>query len=89
MAVNVLWLGAAGLGSILLSVAHRQGLFQKHGVDVHLVPVPGTQVPELTTDNPFVFRSHRRRHTALRTKPGSGPPRRSLESKDSRRLRAV
>jgi ABC-type nitrate/sulfonate/bicarbonate transport system substrate-binding protein len=55
MAINILWLGAAGLGSILLSVAHRQRLFQKHGVDVRLVPVLGTQVPELTTDIPFGY----------------------------------
>jgi ABC-type nitrate/sulfonate/bicarbonate transport system substrate-binding protein len=55
MAINVLWLGAAGLGSILLSIAHRQGLFRRHGVDVHPVPVPGTQVPELTADHPFGY----------------------------------
>ena len=55
LTTNLLCLGAVGLGSILVSVAHRQGLFQKHGVDVRLVPVLGTQVPELTTDNAFGY----------------------------------
>jgi ABC-type nitrate/sulfonate/bicarbonate transport system substrate-binding protein len=54
-AVNLLCLGAVGLGSILLSVADRQNLFRKHGVDVRLVPVRGTQVPELTADNPLGY----------------------------------
>ena len=53
MAINVLCFGAVGLSTILLSIAHRQSLFQKRGVDVRLVPVLGTQIPELTTDNPF------------------------------------
>ena len=53
--INMLCLGAVGLGVIPLSIAHQQGLFKKHGVDVHLVPVPGTQVPKLTTENPFGY----------------------------------
>jgi ABC-type nitrate/sulfonate/bicarbonate transport system substrate-binding protein len=55
MQVNLLCLGAVGLGSILLSVAHHHGLFRKHGVDVQLVPVPGTQIPEPTANNPFGY----------------------------------
>jgi len=53
MSVNLLCLGAVGIGSIILSVADRLGLFQKHGVDVSLVTVTGTQVPNLTTANPM------------------------------------
>jgi len=55
MKINMLCLGAVGLGSILLAVAHRQGLFRKHGIDVQLVPVRGTQVPELTPSNSFGY----------------------------------
>ena len=55
MRINMLYLGAVGLGVIPLSIAQRQDLFTKHGVDVQLVPVPGTQVPELTTENPFGY----------------------------------
>jgi ABC-type nitrate/sulfonate/bicarbonate transport system substrate-binding protein len=55
MSINLLWLGAAGMGSTVVSIAHRQNFFQKHGVDVQLVPVTGTQMPELTSDTPFGF----------------------------------
>jgi ABC-type nitrate/sulfonate/bicarbonate transport system substrate-binding protein len=55
MKINMLCLGAVGLGSILLAVAHGQGLFRKHGIDVQLVPVPGTQIPELTSSNCFGY----------------------------------
>ena len=53
--VNLLYLGAVGLGVIPLSITQRQGLFKKHGVDVQLVPVPGTQVPKLTPENPVGY----------------------------------
>jgi ABC-type nitrate/sulfonate/bicarbonate transport system substrate-binding protein len=55
MTINMLWLGAVGLGVIPLSIANQQGLFRRHGVDVHLVPVQGTQVPKLTTESPFGY----------------------------------
>lgn len=55
MKINMLYLGAVGLGVVPLSIANQHGLFSKHGVDVHLVPVTGTQVPRLTTDNPFGY----------------------------------
>jgi ABC-type nitrate/sulfonate/bicarbonate transport system substrate-binding protein len=55
MKINMLYLGAVGLGVVPLSIAHQHGLFRKHGVDVHLVPVLGTQVPKLTIDNPFGY----------------------------------
>jgi ABC-type nitrate/sulfonate/bicarbonate transport system substrate-binding protein len=53
MHVNLLCLGAVGLGAVVLTVAHRHGLIRKHGVDLQLVPVPGTQIPELSSDHPF------------------------------------
>jgi ABC-type nitrate/sulfonate/bicarbonate transport system substrate-binding protein len=55
MSINLLWLGAAGMGSTVVSIAHRQNFFQKHGVNIQLVPVTGTQIPELTDDTPFGF----------------------------------
>ena len=55
MMINMLCLGAVGLGVIPLSIADQQGLFTKHGVDVRLVPVAGTQVPKVTTENPFGY----------------------------------
>jgi len=55
MAVNMLWLGAAGMGATVASIAHNCGFFKKHGVDVRLVPVTGTEIPELTPDVPFGF----------------------------------
>jgi NitT/TauT family transport system substrate-binding protein len=55
MTINMLCLGAVGLGVIPLSIAHQQGLFRRHGVDVRLVPVPGTEVPKLTSENPFGY----------------------------------
>lgn len=53
--INLLYLGAVGLGIVPLSIAHQQGLFRKHGADVQLVPVPGTQVPKLTPEYPFGY----------------------------------
>jgi ABC-type nitrate/sulfonate/bicarbonate transport system substrate-binding protein len=50
--INLLCLGAVGLSAIVLSIAHRRELFKKHGANVHLIPVPGTQLPELTITNP-------------------------------------
>jgi ABC-type nitrate/sulfonate/bicarbonate transport system substrate-binding protein len=55
MKINMLYLGAVGLGIVPLSIASRHGLFRKHGIEVHLIPVTGTQVPKLTTDNPFGY----------------------------------
>ena len=53
MRVNLLCLGAVGIGSVILSVADRLGLFEKHSVDVCLVPLTGTQIPDLTNTNPM------------------------------------
>ena len=53
MKVNLLHLGAVGLSSIVPAVAQRNGLFEKHDLDVQLVPVRGTAVPEFTTTNPI------------------------------------
>jgi ABC-type nitrate/sulfonate/bicarbonate transport system substrate-binding protein len=50
--INLLCLGAVGLSAIVLSIAHRRELFKKHGANVQLIPVPGTQLPELTITNP-------------------------------------
>jgi NitT/TauT family transport system substrate-binding protein len=55
MTTDMLYLGAVGLGVIPLSIAHQAGLFRKHGVDVCLVPVGGTQVPKVTAENPFGY----------------------------------
>ena len=51
MKVNLLRLGAVGLSSIVSAVAQRNGLFEKHGWDVQLIPVIGTAVPEFTSIN--------------------------------------
>jgi NitT/TauT family transport system substrate-binding protein len=51
-AVNMLHLGAVGLSSIVLLIAQRRDFFKKYGVDVRLVAVTGTQIPELTEAHP-------------------------------------
>lgn len=53
MRVDILCLGAVGIGSIILSIADRCRLFEKHDVDVRLVRVTGTQIPDLTAANPI------------------------------------
>jgi ABC-type nitrate/sulfonate/bicarbonate transport system substrate-binding protein len=53
--VNLLCLKAVGLCSILPSIAQRQGLFKKHGVEVMLIPVSGAQIPEPTISNPLAY----------------------------------
>jgi len=50
--VNMLHLGAVGLSSIVLLLAQRHDFFKKHGVDVRLVAVKGTQIPELSEAHP-------------------------------------
>jgi ABC-type nitrate/sulfonate/bicarbonate transport system substrate-binding protein len=55
MTINVLCLGAVGLHAILLTVAQQQGFFKRHGVDTRLVRVPGTAIPEPTSDNPIAY----------------------------------
>jgi ABC-type nitrate/sulfonate/bicarbonate transport system substrate-binding protein len=55
MGVGLLHLGAVGLGAIVLSIADRQGFFAKHGADVQLVPVTGTQIPDLTDATPMGY----------------------------------
>jgi len=42
-----------GIGSIIPAIADRLRLFQKHGVDVQLVSVTGTQIPDLTDAHPM------------------------------------
>lgn len=53
MGLNILRLGAVGIGSVILVAADRLKLFQKHNVDVNLVPVTGTQIPDLTSTDPM------------------------------------
>jgi ABC-type nitrate/sulfonate/bicarbonate transport system substrate-binding protein len=55
VSVNLLCLKAVGLCSILPSIAQRQGLFKKHGVEVELIPVSGTQIPEPTISSPLGY----------------------------------
>ena len=50
--INMLHLGAVGLSTIVLHLAHSQGFFARRGLDVRLVAVTGTTIPELTDDNP-------------------------------------
>jgi ABC-type nitrate/sulfonate/bicarbonate transport system substrate-binding protein len=50
--INVLHLGAVGLSTIVVHVAHGQGFFARRGVNVRLIAVTGTAIPELTEDNP-------------------------------------
>jgi ABC-type nitrate/sulfonate/bicarbonate transport system substrate-binding protein len=51
--MNFLHLGALGLSSVSLDVAHRHGFFGRNGADVRLVPVTGTKIPELSTEYPM------------------------------------
>ncbi len=51
-AVNMLHLGAVGLSSIVFLIAQRHDFFKKYGVEVRLVAVTGTQIPELTETHP-------------------------------------
>jgi ABC-type nitrate/sulfonate/bicarbonate transport system substrate-binding protein len=53
--IKMISLGAVGLGAIPLAIAHQQGLFRRHGVDVELVLVPGTEVPQVTTEKPVGY----------------------------------
>jgi ABC-type nitrate/sulfonate/bicarbonate transport system substrate-binding protein len=55
VSVNLLCLRALGLCSILPSIAQRQGLFKKHGVEVKLIPVSGAQIPEPTISSPIAY----------------------------------
>jgi ABC-type nitrate/sulfonate/bicarbonate transport system substrate-binding protein len=50
--INMIHLGAVGLTSLVPHLADDQGIFAKHGLSIRLVPVTGTQIPELTSDNP-------------------------------------
>lgn len=50
--INMLHLGAVGLSTIVLHVAHDMGFFARRGVNVQLVPVTGTAIPGLTDANP-------------------------------------
>jgi hypothetical protein len=53
LSVNLLSLGAVGIGSVIPAIADRLRLFQKHGVDVRLVAVTGTNIPDLSVANPI------------------------------------
>jgi NitT/TauT family transport system substrate-binding protein len=50
--VNMLHLGAVGLSSIVLLLADQQDFFKKHGVNIRLIAVKGTQIPELSEAHP-------------------------------------
>jgi len=51
--INLLYTGASF--GIPLSIAQEHGLFIKHGVEVRLVFVPGSDVPHPTGENPFGY----------------------------------
>jgi len=82
VAVDMLHLGAVGLSSIVLLIAQRLDFFKKHGVDVRLVAVTGTQIPELTEAHPV---GHIGAPAAI-IKAARGSELRILASLDSGRL---
>jgi ABC-type nitrate/sulfonate/bicarbonate transport system substrate-binding protein len=49
--INML-LGAVGLTSLVPHLANGQGIFAKDGLSIRLVAVTGTQIPDLTSNNP-------------------------------------
>jgi ABC-type nitrate/sulfonate/bicarbonate transport system substrate-binding protein len=51
--VNLLRLGAIGPCAAIAPAAQRQGLFHKHGGEVRLILVPGTEVPALSEAIPM------------------------------------
>jgi ABC-type nitrate/sulfonate/bicarbonate transport system substrate-binding protein len=53
--VNIVYPGAVGAWVVPLLIAQEQGLFTKHGIDVHLVSVSGATVPRLTGEVPFGY----------------------------------
>jgi ABC-type nitrate/sulfonate/bicarbonate transport system substrate-binding protein len=53
--MKVLCLGAVGLGAIILTIADRQRFFEKHGADVQLTSVTGTQIPDLSDATPMGY----------------------------------
>jgi len=80
--VNMLHLGAVGLSAIALLIAQRHNFFKKHGVDVRLIAVTGTQIPELTDTHPV---GHIGAPAAI-MKAARGSELRILASLDSGRL---
>jgi ABC-type nitrate/sulfonate/bicarbonate transport system substrate-binding protein len=50
--INMLHLGAVGLTSLVPHLANGQGIFAKDGLSIRLVAVTGTQIPDLTSNNP-------------------------------------
>jgi ABC-type nitrate/sulfonate/bicarbonate transport system substrate-binding protein len=53
--VNLLHVGRGSSSGIPLSIAEKHGFFEKHGLDVRVLLVPGTQVPQLTGETPLGF----------------------------------
>jgi ABC-type nitrate/sulfonate/bicarbonate transport system substrate-binding protein len=53
--VNLLRLAAVGPCSILPVIARRHGFFKKRGVEVDLIAVSGTQIPEPTSTSPVAY----------------------------------
>jgi ABC-type nitrate/sulfonate/bicarbonate transport system substrate-binding protein len=54
--VNLLHVGSTiPCAAILLYVAAQQGIFARYGLEVRLVFVPGTEIPELSAATPFGF----------------------------------
>jgi ABC-type nitrate/sulfonate/bicarbonate transport system substrate-binding protein len=78
----MLHLVAVGLSSIVLLIAQRHNFFKNHGVDVQLVAVRGTQIPELTDIHPV---GHIGAPAAI-MKAARGSELRILASLDSGRL---
>jgi ABC-type nitrate/sulfonate/bicarbonate transport system substrate-binding protein len=50
--VNLVYADATGSFRVLLTIAQQQGLFEKHGLEIHAVAASGPIVPRVTKDVP-------------------------------------
>jgi hypothetical protein len=51
--VNLVYADATGSFRVLLTIAQQQGLFEKHGLEIHAVAASGPIVPRVTKDVPI------------------------------------
>ena len=51
--VNLVYAEATGSFRVLLTIAQQQGLFEKHGLEIHTVATSGPIVPRVTKDVPI------------------------------------